>query len=234
MDKKSQTLGDMLPENIKRNWERISLAKRKKKLVSLSPQGLPYATFERRLLASSIDAVIIALCLMPFNNPIMHGLYDSANARYPITPDMDEMTMQLMQLQAMLYVFTTLSILQIGLFGIYSAVFWHFYSATPGKWVMRMRIVNDSTGEPIGTKQILLRLFGYGIASLPLCLGVFAIAWNAKRQGWHDRIAKTAVVALPLPLDKLRLRRSAADPSDSPAPAAEEPAASPPVESREN
>jgi len=42
--------------------------------------------------------------------------------------------------------------------------------------------------------QWLIRYVGYFVAVLPLGLGILWVAWDKKKQGWHDKMAKTLVV----------------------------------------
>lgn len=72
--------------------------------------------------------------------------------------------------------------------------FWIYKGATPGKMVVSARIVDASTGGPLGKGQAVLRYFAYFISLLPLGLGYFWVAFDRRKQGWHDKIAGTVVV----------------------------------------
>jgi uncharacterized RDD family membrane protein YckC len=39
-----------------------------------------------------------------------------------------------------------------------------------------------------------LRYAGYFVALLPVGLGILWVAFDARKQGWHDKLAKTVVV----------------------------------------
>lgn len=71
---------------------------------------------------------------------------------------------------------------------------WVRYGATPGKYLMRCRVVDVRTGQPPGFGRATLRYFGYLVAMLPLLLGFLWIAWDRRKQGFHDKIAGTVVV----------------------------------------
>ncbi|MBS3166536.1 RDD family protein [Candidatus Woesearchaeota archaeon] len=64
---------------------------------------------------------------------------------------------------------------------------------TPGKLILGMRIVNEQ-GNFIGVPMALLRYIGRILSALILGIGLFMIGWDAKKQGLHDKIAKTYVV----------------------------------------
>ena len=72
--------------------------------------------------------------------------------------------------------------------------FWTYRSATPGKMVVRAKIVDAKTGENLSTRQCVVRYFSYFVSILPLGLGIIWIAFDKRKQGWHDRLAGTVVV----------------------------------------
>jgi len=73
-------------------------------------------------------------------------------------------------------------------------VFWIARQATPGKMAIGARIVDAKTGGKPTTGQIILRYLGYYVAMLPLFLGILWVAFDPRKQGWHDKIAGTVVV----------------------------------------
>lgn len=72
--------------------------------------------------------------------------------------------------------------------------FWIAQSATPGKMLIKARIVDAATGGKPSPGQLILRYIGYLISSMPICLGFLWAAFDPKKQGWHDKLAKTVVV----------------------------------------
>jgi len=64
---------------------------------------------------------------------------------------------------------------------------------TLGKRAMAVRVVKD-TGEPLDWETAIVRYIGYIISSIILFLGFIWVAFDSKKQGWHDKIAKTYVV----------------------------------------
>lgn len=71
--------------------------------------------------------------------------------------------------------------------------FWLYKSATPGKMATRLTIVDAKTGKKPTLVQFLLRYVGYFISSI-FFLGFIWIAFDKRKQGWHDKIARTVVV----------------------------------------
>jgi len=77
-------------------------------------------------------------------------------------------------------------------------LFWIFRSSSPGKMAVKAQIVDARTGGPISQKQSVIRYIGYFVSLVPLCLGFLWIAFDKRKQGWHDKLAKTLVVKEPL------------------------------------
>ncbi|MCK5330925.1 MAG: RDD family protein [Candidatus Marinimicrobia bacterium] len=82
------------------------------------------------------------------------------------------------------YVFPTIAVL----------IFWNYKSATPGKIVLKMIIVDARTGRAPSKGQLIGRYFAYYLSLLPLGLGFLWIAWDKRKQGWHDKLAGTVVI----------------------------------------
>jgi len=84
-----------------------------------------------------------------------------------------------------------------------SIAFWLTRQATPGKMAISARVVDARTGRRIGAGQALIRYLGYFISFLPLGLGALWVVFDRRKQGWHDKLARTVVV---------RPRRSSPEP----------------------
>lgn len=73
-------------------------------------------------------------------------------------------------------------------------LFWLIKAATPGKLVVRAKIVDAATlGKP-APWQLVVRYFAYYVSLLPLGLGFLWIIWDPRKQGWHDKLASTLVI----------------------------------------
>ena len=75
-------------------------------------------------------------------------------------------------------------------------LFWIYKSATPGKIVLGMTIVDERTGEPPSVAQFIIRYFGYYICILPLFAGIIWVGIDQRKQGWHDKLAHTLVIRI--------------------------------------
>ncbi|MGB6452763.1 MAG: RDD family protein [Steroidobacteraceae bacterium] len=72
--------------------------------------------------------------------------------------------------------------------------FWIGRQATPGKMLISAQIVDADTGAKPDFGQAVARYIGYFISTLPLCLGFVWVGLDPRKQGWHDKIARTVVV----------------------------------------
>ncbi len=73
-------------------------------------------------------------------------------------------------------------------------VFWSTKQATPGKMAIAAKIVDARTGGKLSTTQTIVRYVGYFVSTLFLFLGFVWVAFDARKQGWHDKLAGTVVV----------------------------------------
>ena len=72
-------------------------------------------------------------------------------------------------------------------------VFWRYRGATPGKMLISAKIVDAETFAKPSTGQLIGRYFAY-IVSCIFMLGFIWIAFDKRKQGWHDKLAGTVVV----------------------------------------
>jgi uncharacterized RDD family membrane protein YckC len=73
--------------------------------------------------------------------------------------------------------------------------FTYFHGAigqTPGKILLKLQVVG-TTGKRLTYGIAFLRWIGSIISSLPLFLGFLWVAFDSRKQGWHDKIAGTVV-----------------------------------------
>jgi uncharacterized RDD family membrane protein YckC len=75
-----------------------------------------------------------------------------------------------------------------------SILFWRSKQATPGKMALSLKVVDARTGKALSFGQSVARYLGYFVSSVPLCLGFFWIGFDARKQGWHDKIGGSVVI----------------------------------------
>ena len=145
-----------------------------------------YGGFWRRLVAYSIDQIIlyfvsmllllIGLLALGVRGDMMSNVLNSED----ITQGMG-------------------SILLLYLASLFLAAITYFTwfhgigGRTPGKMLLGLRVIQAS-GEPMTPGIAFLRWVGYLISGPVFCLGFLWIAFDGRKQGWHDKIAATLVI----------------------------------------
>lgn len=172
-----------------------SAPQEQEKKFDLEAQGLRYASFNSRIFAALIDLLfstflVIALVqLRPlfFSPPpidsisrLQLGVELSADDRHQLNSFFIQVLFE--------------NLLQIVFLSAVVVLFWIWYEGTPGKMLMKMRIVDAETGNTPTKKQLIKRVFGYIFSMLPLGFGFFWVAISKRRQGLHDIFAGTVVV----------------------------------------
>jgi uncharacterized RDD family membrane protein YckC len=136
--------------------------------------GLQYGGFLVRVVAFILDAIVL-------------GVITSALAPFAGTSRMVETSNGIV----FSYQGSALSTL-LGL--VYFIGFWTWRGQTPGMIPFNMRVVMADTGEKPDVVRSLLRYVGLIISFVVILLGVIWVAFDARKQGWHDKIANTLVV----------------------------------------
>lgn len=134
---------------------------------------LEYAGFWARTGATLVDLLLQVLLTAPFTS----ALYDTWTIPGGFV----------LQRRGDLLVNVVLPLLVI-------LAFWIYKGATPGKMLIAARIVDARTGGPITKGQAVLRCLGYVVSFVPFGLGYLWVAFDRRKQGWHDKIAGTVVV----------------------------------------
>jgi uncharacterized RDD family membrane protein YckC len=76
----------------------------------------------------------------------------------------------------------------------YFVGFWTWRGQTPGMMLLGLRVARDVDGTPPGFGRSVLRYLGYLVSWFALFIGFIWVAFDSRKQGWHDKIAGTVVV----------------------------------------
>jgi uncharacterized RDD family membrane protein YckC len=140
---------------------------------NLTPSGPRYVGFWKRLLAFFIDTLILIVVFVT----IAIAIY---GRRY----------VQLAS-QGQTLLFDVL--VQFVLPAVAAILFWRYRGATPGKMLASARIVDAATLGAPSTGKLIGRYFAYIVSSI-FMLGFIWIAFDRRKQGWHDKLAGTVVI----------------------------------------
>ncbi|MDB5747180.1 MAG: hypothetical protein JWP72_2028 [Massilia sp.] len=134
---------------------------------------LEYTGFWLRVWASLIDNVILLLVIAP---PLLaiygRGYWDS------------ESFVQGPADLLISYVFPAIVVVAL----------WCKLGSTPGKMAIGATIVDARTGGKPTVTQFIIRYVGYYLSLVMLFLGFVWVGIDARKQGWHDKLAGTVVV----------------------------------------
>jgi uncharacterized RDD family membrane protein YckC len=141
----------------------------------MQEQNLEYAGFWIRLGASLIDSILVIALTYPLLIAIYGwGYFDSEKTGFIAgTADL-----------LLSWVAPAIAVV----------LFWVYRQATSGKMMLSLRVVDARTGSPPSTAQCIGRYLAYYPAMIPLFAGFIWVAFDTKKQGWHDKLAGTVVV----------------------------------------
>jgi len=84
---------------------------------------------------------------------------------------------------------------------LYFTLFWTWRGQTPGKMLIRAKVVRTN-GEALSFGHAALRFLGFLVCFLTIYIGFIMIAFNMQKRGLHDTIADTCVINLGARLTK--------------------------------
>lgn len=132
-----------------------------------------YAGFWIRTVAAIIDTLLMIIIIAP----VLTGIYGK---EYWLSDSLIQGSWDVM----FSYILPAIAVV----------IFWSYKSATPGKMLMKLTIVDAKTGGKPSTGQLIGRYLGYYVSIIPLCLGIIWVGIDKRKQGWHDKLAGTVVI----------------------------------------
>jgi uncharacterized RDD family membrane protein YckC len=136
-------------------------------------QKQQYAGFWIRVGASIIDSILLVFITMPLLWMVYGKAYFEAGGAVSGIADI-----------LISWVFPAVAVI----------LFWIYQSATPGKMVVKIKIVDARSGGQPSKGRFIGRYMAYYVSAIPLGLGLLWVAFDKRKQGWHDKLAGTVVV----------------------------------------
>jgi uncharacterized RDD family membrane protein YckC len=133
-----------------------------------------YAGFWIRVLAALIDTLLLAVITFPLLG-LIYGRAYFENTTELFAGPLDVLISWVLPAIAVI-------------------LFWMYRQATPGKSAVGAKIVDAATGAAPSRGQCIGRYFGYLVSTIPLGLGLVWVAFDSRKQGWHDKLAGTVVI----------------------------------------
>ena len=148
--------------------------------VAAPREAVHYVGFWARTLASLIDTILVCCIIAP-----LAAAFDVDGGTGVPSFDLSDL-------------YKETSLMSVTLNWVLPAVailaFWFARGATPGKMVISAVIVDAETLEPPTRTKLVARYLGYYVSTLVILLGFLWIAFDPRKQGWHDKIAGTVVI----------------------------------------
>ena len=141
----------------------------------MNASAVQYVGFWKRVVATIVDSILVLLIILPIVTTIYGWDYWDAEKTGFIAGPAD-------------FLFTWV------LPAVAVVLFWIYRQATPGKIAVNAIIVDEKTGSPPTTGQYIGRYLAYYVSTIPLGLGFIWVAFDKRKQGWHDKLAGTLVV----------------------------------------
>ena len=135
--------------------------------------GVRYAGFWLRVMAALIDSALLIMVTLPLLLWIYGESYFDPQQLIAGPADL-----------LISWLFSAVAIV----------AFWRYRSATPGKMMLKLEIVDANSGSAPTTGQLVGRYLGYYVSTIPFALGLLWVAFDPRKQGWHDKLANTVVI----------------------------------------
>jgi uncharacterized RDD family membrane protein YckC len=139
-----------------------------------SEPELEYVGFWARVLAALIDTVMLLTLTLPLTY-FIYGQLSAPGGTHMAMGPMDVLINWVLPAALVIWL-------------------WSRLQATPGKMAISARIVDAETGNAPTLTQFVIRYLGYFVSTIPFCLGLLWVAFDRRKQGWHDKLAHTVVV----------------------------------------
>ena len=200
----------------------------RKKLFPKNKAHPEQAEFFRRFWAVAVDAVLVTVLAI-----LLYGLFTEVASKLGGEPGMFTkaarairegktvviaLSSELEEDEDHYYIpgedesFDILRELVIGY--IYFILFFHFWGRTPGKRLLRLKVIDLKERSRLGWYQAFERTHGYAASLLIGGLGFLQVLWDSGGLTMHDKLAGTTVVKVPQ--KKKKKKRKKTVPKDAP------------------
>ena len=161
-----------------------------------------YATFNRRMIASTIDVFIACLILTPITKILEYFLFDEGSFALMMTNffkqhDNNVDSGVLWEFLSQHHIIAKYLFVQFFLILCMALIFigsWVFANRTIGKMITKCVIIDSRDGGVPTKKQYIIRFFSYILSIMTLFIGFVMILFTKRRQGLHDILSNTVVI----------------------------------------
>lgn len=174
--------------------------------MSEEKQVVKYTTLNKRMMAISIDMLLVTLVLNPVMALLEKFVYMGrtpymALVEYAQNADVKSDTIDITGVvnlfigEGLLGKFLFMQLIPFIILGIYFIYCWSKYGRTFGGYLLSIAVKTDAeVPEMISKKRAFFRFLASFLCYLTLGIGYLILSFNKKRQAIHDRICRTIVV----------------------------------------
>ena len=148
-----------------------------------------YAGFWIRLVARLIDAVIVGI---PFG--VIFGVLAVAGGVFAGNASSSSQDSQNAAAAAFGGIFILLYLIVLVVQVGYWIYFWGSSGSTLGMRLLHLKVVDAVTGAPIGYGRATVRFLMTIVNSWACYIGWIWVAFDPRKQGWHDKVANSVVL----------------------------------------
>jgi uncharacterized RDD family membrane protein YckC len=141
----------------------------------MEQESYEYAGFWIRVAASLIDTLLFSIVIYPIIFMVYGAEYFTQNDPAVVYSPLSIFLSYILPIVVIL-------------------TFWKKSQATPGKMLLSLKILDAETGSVVPMPRLVVRYVGYFVSAIVLLLGYIWVGFDAKKQGWHDKMAGTVVV----------------------------------------
>jgi uncharacterized RDD family membrane protein YckC len=148
-----------------------------------------YGGFWIRVVGRLLDGLILGVPLS-----ILFGILFAVGGGIASTTSSSDQNTQTAAVVGLGGVFVVFYILVlIAVIGYY-VYFWGTSGSTFGMRILKLRVVDADTGGPIGIGRAIVRYLMSIVNSIACYIGWIWVAFDARKQGWHDKVANSVVI----------------------------------------
>lgn len=186
-----------------------------KRTLTKKIEDVVYGGMQVRLLANLLDFIILGILFLPIwsiMDSLIYGDFSLKVVMQQVSFEMEELTKNDPNFDIVAYlknnklledffvknnglskIFLSM-VMQYIILSIVFLGFWIKRQATYGKSILSLKIVDAETLSRPTNKQLIIRIISLAISVIPFFLGILWMAFDPKKQAWHDKIAGTLVI----------------------------------------
>jgi uncharacterized RDD family membrane protein YckC len=174
-------------------------------MINTTKKQIKYPTFFKRIMATIMDLLLFSTLFTPLITKINQWIFLKKFGDVLKAQDVDltdgtaimeafktpEMA-QYLNMSAVLEIVIPMTSVHLLFMAVSFVICWNYFGATPIKYLLGMRIVDQDTYAKPKLINLIWRCIGYS-----LCLvGMWWIFFTERKQALHDKLGRTVVIKI--------------------------------------